>query len=400
MTIDTELQGQVDAQLLEQGSFSMLDFLMDGGRLLVEDYERWRREEIGSLDEVLMGSGDKIRAELEELAGYARKIGLVQEQQSFQAGRGEDPLRISADATLGGLIAARFVPAQNAPQLDLFFDNPVVALTNGIVRALSTGNHEAAQRALDRLYALAPTHADLPAYDRLLAAHAYRGRRIDTPRQTLTLLKQITPAARRLMGTHARDLLTPLWRELAEAMRGLPFQADEPELHRSFSLCRARDWDGVMRSVLDEPRWWLHAPLCLRLAQSAFQLRRRPLALSAWFHLCWRDPGEAADALDLRRHCDAGMAASWQRFIDSAADADVAWGAADFPAWLLLQEPGLTRQIAVDLPTGTTPAEQAYRCIHRWIDARRAGRQDEEMALRKALKAVSPTLFESMKRTV
>ena len=36
--------------------------------------------------------------------------------------------------------------------MDLFFDNPVVALTNGIARALSARNVVESQRQLDRLY--------------------------------------------------------------------------------------------------------------------------------------------------------------------------------------------------------------------------------------------------------
>jgi len=83
--IDAELHGQVDAQIMDQGSFSVLDFLMDSGRLLPEDYESWRRGDLGTLDAVLMGSPDKIRRQIEAVAAYARKLGLVQQLQSFHA---------------------------------------------------------------------------------------------------------------------------------------------------------------------------------------------------------------------------------------------------------------------------------------------------------------------------
>ena len=154
MTIDIELQTQIDTQILEQGAFAPLEFLIDAGRLIHGDYEGWRRREIGSLDNVLMGSKEKIRAQLESAAGYARSIGLVEQPQTFYAWvsgaveHSDVPLRISADAQLHRLIGTRYVPAQNAPQMDLFFDNPVVALTNGIVRALSARNLGEAQRQL------------------------------------------------------------------------------------------------------------------------------------------------------------------------------------------------------------------------------------------------------------
>lgn len=409
MKIDAELQSQVDAQLLEQGSFTVLDFLMDSGRLLPDDYERWRRGEVGSLDEVLMGSMDKIRAQVETMARYARRIGLVEEQQTFHAWRadaspGAPPLTISVDANLRGLIGARFAPAQNVPQLDLFFDNPVVALTSGIVRALSSGNLEEGQRLLDRLYDQAPNHADLPAYDRLLAALSRKTEPVDDPRRELSWLLQINTTAKRLMASQARDLLTPLWRHQAQALRGHAFRAEEPDLHRSFSLCQARDWEDAAHAVRDEPQWWLAAPLCLRLAQSCFYRRDRIGGLTAWFHLCWHAPQEATNVLEHRRHPDIRMVASWHRFIDMVEDCgegcEAALGAADFPAWVLWQEPGLTRELAADLSTGDTTGERSYRLVHAWIAARRANRQGEEMSQRKALQAANPVLFDCLKRSV
>jgi hypothetical protein len=409
VTIDVELQAQVDAQLLEQGAFAVLEFLIDSGRLLHSDYEGWRRLEISGLDDVLMGSKEKIRLQIEAAAGYAQSIGLVQQLQSFYAwdsdarDEGAEPLRISADPQLHRLIASRYVPRQNAPQMDLFFDNPVVALTNGIVRALSAGNRAEAQRQLDRLYVQAPNHADLAAFDRLLAALGRLDHPIDDPRRELDFLLETAPTAKRLLGSQARDLLAPLWRQLANALGSRRFAVDEPALHRSFALSQAQDWPGVSGSVHSESEWWLHAPLCLRLAQSSFYLQRRAEALTAWFHLCWRAPTQAADVLDNRRQPDSGVAASWQRFVDCEeylSPRETALTAADFPAWLLLHEQGLALQLAGDLPTANTPPEENYRCVHRWIQARRMNRHGDEMALRKALQANHPALFRYLKQTV
>jgi hypothetical protein len=413
MSIDIELQTQIDTQILEQGAFAPLELLIDVGRLIHRDYESWRRREISSLDDVLMGSKDKIRAQLESAAAYARKIGLVEQPRTLYAWEsdatalGGQPLRISSDAELQRLIGSRYVPAQNAPQLDLFFDNPVVALTNGIIRSLSARNSSETRRQLDRLYLQAPNHLDLAAFDRLLAALGHLDRAVDDPRQELEFLLDIAPAARRLLGWEARDLLNPLWRQLADALRSRPFSSGEPNLHRSFALIQAQDWPGASDAVRHEPQWWLHAPLCLRLAQSCYYQRRRCEALTAWFHLCWRAPAEAADALDDRRQPDTGIAALWRRFVEceeepgpTAAPPAAALCAADFPAWLLLREPGLNVQIAEDLAPGNSPSEEAYRAVHRWIDARRANRAADELALRKTLQADHPVLFRCLKRSV
>jgi hypothetical protein len=97
----------------------------------------------------------------------------------------------------------------------------------------------------------------------------------------------------------------------------------------------------------------------------------------------------------------------WQQFLDSEPDlpvpghsAEPALSAADFPAWLLLREPGLALQLPADLPVRSSPAQDNYRCVHRWIQARRANRAAEEVALRKTLQASHPILFEVLKQSV
>jgi hypothetical protein len=434
MAIDTSLQAQVDAQLMEQGAFAPLELLFNSGRLLYSDYESWRRREVLLLDDVLMGNREKIGAEIQQAAAYARSIGLVEQPQEFfawhapspaetsadeqpnslsaarmltavSAGGSDKPLRISADAQLQRLIGSRYIPAQNAPQMDLFFDNPVVALANGIVQALTTRNVADAQRQLDRLYAQAPNHSDLAAFDQLLAALSHLGHAGDAPREELDFLLEVTPTARRLLGAQSRDLLSPLWLQLADSLRGAVFLPDQPTLHRSFALGQAQDWAGVSDSVLGEAGWQLQAVLCMRLVESAFCRRRRVEALLAWCHLCWAAPEHAADAVSKLRQPD--LTALWQQFLDSEPDlpvsghsAEPALSAADFPAWLLLREPGLAVQLPADLPVRSSPAEDNYRCVHRWIQARRANRAAEEVALRKTLQASHPILFEVLKQSV
>ena len=439
--IDTSLQAQVDAQLLEQGAFAPLELLFNSGRLLYSDYEGWRRREIEFLDGALMGNPDKIKAEIEQAISYARRIKLVEQVQEFHAwhqntaadeASGDRPLRISMDPQLQRLIGSRYVRAQSVPQMDLFFDNPVVALTNGIVQALTTRNLPSAQRQLDQLYAQAPTHSDLAAFDQLLAALGHLGHPVEEPHRELAFLLEVTPTARRLLGAQSRDLLSPLWVQLADAVRGAPFDPNEQALHRSFALCQAQDWPAAGDSVLSEPGWQEHAALCLRLVESSFNRRQRVPALAAWCQVCWRAPSEASQAVGKLRQPE--LTTLWQRFLDDEPDpsspesppraagptagptagatpgqnvgptAAPTFGSttlteSDFPAWLLLNEPGLALPLAEDLATGA-PAEESYRCVHRWIHARRARKQADELALRKNLQAIHPALFRVLKQSV
>ncbi|MBM0103222.1 hypothetical protein JM946_00615 [Steroidobacter sp. S1-65] len=410
MKIDAAIQKQVDDQLLEQGAFTVLELLLATGRLAYSDYESWRRQEIEFLDGVLMGSPEKIRAQIEQSVNYARSIGLVEQPQEFTAWHSDapasnKPLRISAQADLHRLIAGRFIPAQQAPQMDLFFDNPVAALTNGIARALAEANVADAQRQVDRLYEIAPTHSDLAGYDRLIATLSRLDQPIEDPREALKFLLDTAPTAKRLLGSQYRELLTPLWRQLADALADQPFSADEPQLHRSFALSQAQDWAGVSACVLEDRQWWRQPALCLLLAQSGAFQHRRVESLTGWFALCWHAPATAAEALSKPQQPDAGVGKAWQEFLaaeDDLADDSDDRGLApqDFPAWMLLHEPGLARQMSIDLARTETPGEEHYRCVHRWLEARRTQKKEDELAQRKILQAGHPLLFRYLKSVV
>lgn len=409
--IDPGLQKQIDDQLLEQGAFTVLELLLATGRLAYSDYESWRRQEIEFLDSVLMGSPEKIRAQIEQSVSYARSIGLVEQPQDFTAWHTDapasnKPLRISAQTDLHRLIAGRFIPAKLAPQMDLFFDNPVATLTNGIAQALAAMNATDAQRQLDRLYEIAPNHSDLAGYDRLMGALARLGQPVHDTREALAFLQETAPTAKRLLGSQWRELLTPLWRQLADALNDQPFSADEPQLHRTHALTQAQDWAGVSACVLQDPEWWRQPALCLALAQSGAFQHRRIESLTGWFALCWHAPAVAAGALSKPQQPDAGVGKAWQEFLateDDLADDDTedsVLAPGDFPAWMLLHEPGLARQMGIELARTDTAGERHYRCVHRWLDARRAQKKDEELAQRKALQAGHPLLFRYLKSVV
>lgn len=394
---DAGLQAQVDNQLLEQGAFAPLDLLLDSGRLQYGDYESWRRGEIDYLDTVLMGNRERIRAQLEQAAAYARSIGLQEEQQDFHlwsaVGGAEKWLRVSADGPFHRLVCGRYSPTQDAPQLDLFFDNPVVAITNSLTRALAGRDRVEAQRQLDQLYQKAPNHADLAAFDALLEALRHLGEPVVDARDELDFLQRVAPSARALLGAQARDLLTPLWRQLGAALQERSFDKERPLLHASYVLGQAQDWAGVSAAVLREPDWQRHATLCLRLAESGYRRQDRTQALHAWCQLCWHAPAQAEELLDRHRQPDPGINALWQRFVDAAEDNEEPLQTGDFPAWLLLVEPGLAHQLPAAIAGGESTGETGFHLVHRWTTARRAGDADGEVALRRQMQEQYPPLF-------
>lgn len=271
----------------------------------------------------------------------------------------------------------------------------MVALTTGIVAALADGNGSTAARLLDALYAKEPNHPDLAAFDRLLESLERLHLPVPDAGELLEFITAITPSAHRLLGARARALLTPQWRRLAEALRARPYSPHQPLLHASYAWTQTQDWDEVRASVLSEPQWWRHAALGVRLVLSNLRQRRRTEGLAAWFQLCWQAPREAGVAVEMLRNSE--LYALWQRFIEAdieTLDTD------DFPAWLLLHEPALARHLSVDLPLGSSPAENHYRLVHRWLAARAAGLEAQDLALRKQLKALQPTLFACLLRSL
>jgi hypothetical protein len=230
-----------------------------------------------------------------------------------------------------------------------------------------------------------------------------------TPSKGTTMkdfLLETMPTAKRLLGGQWRELLTPLWRQLADALGDRPFSADQPQLHRSFALSQAQDWAGVSACVIREPHWWQQPTLCLHLAHSGAFQHRRIEALTGWFNLCWHAPDAAAIALNKTQQPDAGVGSAWQKFLavedelDDADADDAPLTPCDFPAWMLLHEAGLARQLSIELAQTQTPGEERYRCVHQWIEARRAQKRDDELALRKALQVSQPVLFRYLKSVV
>lgn len=409
---DMTSQAQVDKQLLEQGCFSALELLLTTGRLDYADYERWRLQEIESLDGVLLGNPERIRGQLEDASTYAQTIGLENEPQTFEPWCGEQAgkrisrndasgtaLRASSDSRLHELISSRFVHRQDAPQLDMFFDNPVLVLVNGIVAALADRMLAEAERLLDQLYLQAPNQAELVDFDQLLAALRQAHQPVDNPANELTNLQQLAPVAARVLGAGSRDFIAPLWRRLAAALNGRSYYPHNAELHASYAFAQAWDWQGVRDAILAQPEWTSHAPLCLRMADACYYLRDQAAALTAWCLLCWHFPEQTVQALHARTHPDTRMHSRWAAYLAIEEQIELATvpAVADFPAWLLLDEPGLIHQLPQRLSERESAGQKNYQTAHRLLAARAQEDDASEITLRKTLKEHNAMLFEYLK---
>lgn len=399
--IDTTIQTLVDTQLMEQGAFTPLELLLNSGRLAYADYENWRNGELEFLDEAFLGSPKRIRSLLDNAVAYAQSIQLSSEKQAFNAWNQQgNSLTLSSDDTLHQLLCQRFTSPQDSPQMDMFFDNPVVVLTNGITDALLKRSVTKAQNYLDQLYQQAPNHADLAIFDQMVALLARFDSKVEDPQAELLGLQALIPHAKRLLSSQSRDFLVPQWRRIDQALKNESFNPELAELHCSYVLAQAQDWLGVSTAILREPNYWQSEVLCLRLAECGYKRDDRAEALSAWCYLCWQFPETVDKILDGGQWGDMNVRRLWYAFweVEEELDLEHGWATEEFPAWMLLAQPGLSGSLSGDLARNTSKGEQVYVAAHQLALVRLQG-QDELLA-RKKMQELHLGLFEYWKRQV
>ncbi len=337
------VQHQVDQLLLEQGEYVPLEFLLREGRLLYCDYEAWRNGETDFLDEALFGDPGHIQQQLRQAEDYLQQLGWQEEPVNYAVWNNKNiqaspqTLHFSVNSELNQCFHRRYRKPQDQPQMDLFTDAPATILVNGIMQALTGRNMPEARRQLERLFDIAPDNVRVGELERLVEAaeNLYSPVR-NAAAEMQTLRESVAPLAANLLGKDGRNLLIPLWRRLSAALQDQPYQSAEPELHLSYTASQALDWETVRRAVENESDWQTHPVLLLRHATACDYLHEQSIALQSWFKLCWRFP-EQCGALESGGNHE--LRQQWMEFLELEPELP----AAGFPAWLLLNKPGLTR---------------------------------------------------------
>ncbi len=381
------IQYAVDQLLLEQGEYQPLEFLLQEGRLTYADYEAWRNGELDTLDEALFGDPQHIRQQLMQAADYLRRRGWQAETLTYHAWRNDlsRPLRFSQNGALDDCFHQRYHKPKDQPQLDMFTDTPATNRVNGITQALANRDTGEARRQLEGLYDTAPDHIHLGELEQLVEAAENLATPVDDVAAELRMLQEtLTPLAENLLGKDSRNLLIPLWRRLAAALRDQPYHAAHPERHLSHAASQAMDWDSARQAVEQVPEWQGDPVLLQRHARACERLHRRHDALLSWFNLCWRFP-EQGDAIE--SGSDTELHRQWEAFLELEPELPVH----NFPAWLLLKKPGLGKMLAGPRhETADCPA--SYRTLYQLTGLSAQG--DDDITLRARLKRQDPVLFQ------
>ena len=379
---ERDLMALVDRLLLEQGRIDPLEVLLAAGLLAYPDYEAWRLGRAVDLGLALRVEPAAAVDLLQRAATIARALRLVAEPLRHTTwGEPVQPLRVSGHLALIRACGEGYVTATDRPQLDLFQDNRALVLEQDLVRALAERRPETALRALRDLTTLDPDHRHLPDFLHLIQIIDQAPDAL-TPEVRLRELAAVRPLAERLLGHRARDFLAPLWAALGANLSGHAFNPGNPGLHAAPALARAGDWGGARAAVEADPDWQRHPPLVLIHAEACHRVHDSAAARCDWVRLCWGHPKAAATALDAKNPADRRLADLWARFGDLEPPLETQ----DFPAWLLVADPGTASTVPVGLaPAG--PLGDAFRVLHGMV------RGHDDLAARRALGALRPDLL-------
>ena len=391
-TRDSQVQAAVQRLVMEHGEYAPLELLLAANRLGYEDYRAWREGRLRSLDEVLAGAPREVRTWLEGARSWAEALGLDREpvtHHGWEENAGA-VLTASVDSPLNALLSCRFRRTREHDQLDLFIDGAQTAAVNALLEALAARDAGQARRTLDRLVGIDRDHGQrfhATALIGALEAPAPGG-----PDQGLEQLDRMererAPAASALLGARRRDFLAPLWRGIGRALGPVPFDPNHPERHASRAHREGLDWESLRRSILAVSDYERRPVLLARLAEAEWRLRNRVQAVECWFALCRLAPEEFERLIETPDFPDWALRTAWRLALaqDFEPELTPVW----FPAWMLLEEPGLAGVLrpryADDDPSRAFDAVIALLA--------HPGPDDRGIELRRALQAVHPGLLE------
>lgn len=283
-------------------------------------------------------------------------------------------------------------------QLDLFRDSGAVMLANEVVDALLARDRDRALSRLEALQAEDPDgsqHADLGVLCSALREWppaAAGPEQIDGVARRLEA--KVQPSAERAMARRAAQFMQPFWADLAQAAQPFDYEARWPEGYTAGLWLRAGDYGGAERAAEAIPEWERCPDALHWLAVARHRLGGLGACRPVLFRLALQAPERLRPVISeidsLPLHKD------WARFWEECVWLDVheASAPAWFPAWSLLEHPGIDWDKSAFEPPGT-PAGEVFGLLARLIDLEKRGYSRALVSARGRLRALAPELFEA-----
>jgi hypothetical protein len=277
-----------------------------------------------------------------------------------------------------------FEPAHNRMQLDLFFDSAPVCTENELIGSLIAGDVQEIGDNLEKLLRFdALKHQDY--YKLIKLEHEIKSNELSIQQKVAVLEEEMAPLSLKLLRGESIRFLTPLWRTLSVELAGSDFMPQAPNVHVSYTAAKAFQWQDVVSSIENEPKWLENPLLLFRYAEACFKLSRELAGFTAWFQLFLLDAEEAEQRIKKTSH--AVLSADWIRFLDL----DPELGTRFFPAWLLLTKPALAKH---DFKlSGDSEGCQAFSLVKQLLILPSERTGDISISLRAELKMLNPVIF-------
>ena len=393
MDVDTaQVQAAVQQLVMEHGEYPPLELLLATNRLGYEDYRAWREGRLETLDAVLADTKCDIRAWLEGAQSWADALGLAAEpagHHGWEKNAGA-ALVASADPRLNALLSTQFRHTREHDQLELFIDSAQTVAVNALVDALFERDAGKARQALERLVRIDRDHGQRFHASKLISALEAPvpegfGRGLEWLER---MEREWVPAAAALLGVRRRDFVAPLWRDIARALGPVPFDPSRPERHATRAYREGLDWGHLRQSVLAVPGYATEPVLLARLAEAHWRLYDRANAIESWFALCHLAPDGFERVIEAADFPDWALRSAWRVALEQDFEREMTpeW----FPAWMLLEEPGLAAALAPrrtdDDPSRAFDATMSL-LAHPSLDG-------HGIELRRSLQAIHPSLLE------
>ena len=282
-------------------------------------------------------------------------------------------------------------------QLDLFLHSRAVVLANDVIAALLARDAVGAAECLDRLCAEEPGHRVRKALETLchtLGEWPFPSTNPAEIAEAIRRLKtDVYPAALAAMGDKATEFMRPLWRDLAQAASAHDYDAAFPQSYSAALYLRCGDAEAAAAAAQavarhDDNVDALHWLAVARYRMEGLAACRIPLMRLALLGP-ERLPGALSEIDDplLNRDWRAFHAAC--HWLDPEDQTVGAW----FPAWYLVEHPGIRIDWGGAATLPATRAAQAFVAIARLLELEKHGYSTALVSARSRLRDLDPDMF-------
>ena len=282
-------------------------------------------------------------------------------------------------------------------QLDLFVHSHAVVLANDVIAALLARDAARAAECLDRLRAEEPGHRVRKALETLCHALAEWPLPSANPVEIAEAIRRLEadthPAALTAMGEKAAQFMRPLWRDLAQAAKPHAYDAAFPQSYSAPLHLRCGDAETAAIAAQAVAHHEENVDALYWLAVARYRMDGLAACRTPLMRLALLGPERLPEALS--EIDDPLLNRDWHAFhvachwLDPENQTVAAW----FPAWHLVEHPGIRIDCGDSKTLPATRAGQPFITIPRLLELEKHGYSTALVSARSRLRDLDPDMF-------